>query len=355
MSHSRQNFWVGAFVLLGLGALGVMIVLFGQLPTWISSGNTYPINIRFETIAGVREGTVVTLAGKRIGRVSAVDFANLERIDLGVRVVVAVERQYRLPKNCRAVTSEAIFGVGRPPIEIVVDVPSAETLAPGAEITGHTISAVNSIFPMAVVDTFKTSATQIGEAAGALKPVLDDMHEILVQRRASQVDVPGGKAGNLSSAMERLDSSLRHLNEVLGDPETKGRLREAIENIHAMTEDGKAAASDLKQFASDAREVGTEFRALTQQAGRTLENMDKRIDNVARGLTDDLEKAGRILDVFSVAAGKIRRGEGTIGKLIGDDRLFESMVLTFRRFTEMVVEMKVLVKKWQEGKIKVAL
>ena len=41
--------------------------------------------------------------------------------------------------------------------------------------------------------------------------------------------------------------------------------------------------------------------------------------------------------------------------LVSDDRLYESMTLAFRRLAETVEEFKVLIKDWQQGKIKVGL
>ena len=64
MSETRRNLWVGSFVLFGLAAFGILIVLFGKVPTWITRGDTYELAIHFEFVSGIREGTLVTLGGK---------------------------------------------------------------------------------------------------------------------------------------------------------------------------------------------------------------------------------------------------------------------------------------------------
>jgi hypothetical protein len=63
----------------------------------------------------------------------------------------------------------------------------------------------------------------------------------------------------------------------------------------------------------------------------------------------------QILDGLAVASMNIQRGEGSLGKFVQDERLYESMVLTFERLTETIEEFKVLVKDWQKGKIRVGL
>ena len=54
-------------------------------------------------------------------------------------------------------------------------------------------------------------------------------------------------------------------------------------------------------------------------------------------------------------AEKADRGEGTLGRLLMDDRLYESLVLTFRRLAETVEEFRLLVKDWQRRGVKFGL
>lgn len=353
MSETRRNLWVGSFVLFGLTAFGILIVLFGKVPTWITRGNTYELAIHFEFVSGIREGTLVTLGGKTIGRVKSVEFRDRDHIDQGITVVATIENDYRLPKDCRAQTSEAILGMGRPSIRIVVDARTDEYLPLGQIVQGHTTPAVETIFPAAVVDTLQTTATRMGEAAAALTPVLHDLHEVLVKRDVSEVDGPAGRPGNLSSAMSRFDSMLKHFNEVLGDPTVKSQLRDGIANLHEMSEDMKTAVATFNEFAKDARLVAADARTLTGKFSNTLDNLDSNVQRVARALIADLDKAGEILDGFAVAALHIKRGEGSLGKFIQDDRLFESMVLTFERLNETLAEFKKLAEEWRSGKSKI--
>jgi phospholipid/cholesterol/gamma-HCH transport system substrate-binding protein len=214
---------------------------------------------------------------------------------------------------------------------------------------------MESLIPPGVVSTFDRTATQLGETAAAMKPVLEDMHEILQPRTPGAVDVPGGPQGNLSSAMARLDGALKNFNAILGDPNVDNRLRGAVENIHAITEDGKAMAADLKTAAADAKEVTSGAKALVTQVGGAVDRADKRVEEVARSLQSNLELASEFLTQLNNIANKANRGEGTIGMLVSDDRLYESMTLAFRRLAEAVEEFKLLIKDWQQGKIKVGL
>lgn len=356
MRQSRQSFWVGLFVLVGLAALGALIVLFGQTGFWITKADAYVLDIRFERATGIRSGTIVTVGGIDVGRVRSVAFVDREQLDAGVSVQVAFhDLDFRLHQGARARTNEPGLGEGRPPIVIVPGDPDAPVLASGAPIRGEISSAVESLIPKEIVTNFDKTATQIGEAAAALKPVLEDLHGLLRARDAAVVDQPGGPPGNLATAVQRLDAAFKHWNDVLGDPEVKSELRTTIQNLHVMSEDGKAAVSEMKIAAGDFRASAAEAKTLLEQTSGAVTRIDGHVETLAHALNDDLEIASNVLTRLHSITEKIDGGEGTIGRLLTDGRLYESLVLTFRRLAETTEEFRLLIKEWQEGKIRVGL
>ena len=137
MEETRRNLWVGIFVVLGMAALGTLIVIFGRGPTWLVRGGTYPLHIHFDWVADIRPGNLVNVKGITVGRVEHVGLLDAKRFDAGVDVCVAIESQYWLPEGSRALTTESVLGQGRPPIEIIPGPMDAEPLAPGASIKGR--------------------------------------------------------------------------------------------------------------------------------------------------------------------------------------------------------------------------
>lgn len=354
MQERRRNMLVGLFVLFGLIAFGTLIVLFGRGPTTLLYGKTYPVVARFKSATGIRAGTLVTVWGKTIGRVQSVDFVDAERFEEGVRVVLAVDSRYQLPSGSYARTSEPGLGQGRPPINIVPGPSDAAPLQPWAEITGTMSSAAESLIPPEVISTLQSTASRIGEAAGALKPVLEDLHLTLQPRSPEEVDRPGGPQGNIASAAVRIDSALKHINDVLGDPVVKSHLREGIENFHAISVDGRTAVSDLKVAIGDAKAGAAEFKNLMVQGQDSLKTITSDISTTARSAQDGLDKAGRLISHVDEIMLAIHRGEGSIGRMVRDERLYEAAVLSFRRLTEMMEEFKKVALEWQKGKIRVA-
>lgn len=356
MRETRRNLLVGLFVLAGLGALGALVVLFGEDPTAFSGRDRYTLIARFQVATGIRPGTLVTVGGITVARVLNVEFRDRARFDAGINVALVFEAGYQIPEGAIARTTEPGLGMGRPPI--VLELPSdadAPMLASGSTIPGELVPAMEALFPSSVRVNFENTAMQIGRAAAALTPVLEDMHVLLQQFDLTLVDQPGGPQGNLATAMTRLDGALKHFNDVLGDPNVQSQLRGAVADLGATSADARLAAADLRAVAAQSRQVATDAQALLVRAEGTLDNLDENVREVAVGSTRALNQASEALTEVTRLGQRVNAGEGTIGKLLTDDRLFESMVLTFRRLAETAEEFRLLIKEWQKGRIRVAL
>jgi methyl-accepting chemotaxis protein len=368
MEEGRRNVMVGAFVLAGLASLGTLIVLFGSGPTWLVRGSTYPLHVHFDAVSGIRKGTQVTVKGMEVGRVEDVALlapaqrpgpagepASVVGHELAVDVVLAIRKEYLIPKGSSAQTTEPMLGQGRPPIEIIPGPSDADALAPGASLDGKIRRAIDSMFPPGVITNFETAVRQIGDAAEALTPVLDEAKIMLEQRATRDVDLPGGPQGNMSSAVARLDSSLKHFNEVLGDPQVKSQLRETIANVHDMSEKGKQVMADLQTAAGETRETVGDVRKFVAKADTSLDSFNSRITEVSQATMGSLDRADRFLDYLNVVGDQVTSGRGNVGQLVMDNKLYEALVTTAERLAQAVQEFRDLVAEWRQGKVRVAL
>lgn len=80
---------VGVFVLLGLCALAYLSIQLGQLQ--IGSGNTYTLTALFPTVAGLKSGAQIEVAGVPVGRVDSIRLKDYEalvtlRLEANVKV-----------------------------------------------------------------------------------------------------------------------------------------------------------------------------------------------------------------------------------------------------------------------------
>lgn len=73
MQVKTLEIWVGVFVAAGLAALFMLAMQVSNL-TVVGDDNGYTIKARFENISGLKVRSPVTVAGVRVGRVTAIDF-----------------------------------------------------------------------------------------------------------------------------------------------------------------------------------------------------------------------------------------------------------------------------------------
>jgi phospholipid/cholesterol/gamma-HCH transport system substrate-binding protein len=105
MTEQSIRFRLGIFVLAAILILGVMITLFGGLPTLFRVTNPY--TIVFPSANGIAVGTPVKKSGVKIGEVRDV---KLDDVKGKVNVDIDIDKQYTLRKSDRATLVTALLG-----------------------------------------------------------------------------------------------------------------------------------------------------------------------------------------------------------------------------------------------------
>ncbi|MEY4975746.1 MAG: putative phospholipid transporter-binding protein MlaD [Pseudomonadota bacterium] len=95
MERSKNDVWVGLFVL--LGALAVLFLALKSANLLQLSWNSqYQVSARFDNIGGLKAGAAVKSAGVRVGRVQAIDFDNQS---FQARVTMSLDAAHQFPKD----------------------------------------------------------------------------------------------------------------------------------------------------------------------------------------------------------------------------------------------------------------
>ncbi len=107
MQHSyTQDTLVGLFVASGIAALFYMALQVSNLSSYLGNHQTYTISARFENTGGLKAKALVSIAGVKIGRVSAI---HLDKETYESVVEMTIDTQYdTLPTD----TSASIFTAG---------------------------------------------------------------------------------------------------------------------------------------------------------------------------------------------------------------------------------------------------
>lgn len=344
MKEGTRNLWVGVFVITSFGVLGGMMFLFGEAPSWLG-GSEWTLRITdVSELNGLSEGGPVLLNGVEIGRVKRLEFEDPTRPHQGVVIVAGIKNTFTVPEGAVARVYGVMFGLGAGHVEIICEpVSGVEPLGREmAAIQGSMGNAFGEWISAEFLTSVETAVQNIGDLAGATEPVMQNLHALSEQRSVAEVDRPG-PAGQkpvptISTVVERLDGLLASLDKVVGD--------------ELVQSNAIGAVSDLRSAASELRRAIQVFGVETR---RTSENLNTGIDDTKQNLQESFVVLNRTLenldDGLTTLARLLRHvesGEGTAGRFIHDDRLYEAAVISLERFGELAATLQRMLGKAED-------
>jgi phospholipid/cholesterol/gamma-HCH transport system substrate-binding protein len=182
--HERGlEFKVGAFVFVGLAALGALVVQFGRLGEGFK--HYYPLTVRFNDASGLLKGSDVLLGGARIGKVA--DGPRLVREGNGVLVPLKIYDYIKIPETSK-------FTVG------------------SSGLLGDRF--VNVTMPSGTPTKFLSPNTTLN---GARETGIDDLTR-----------EGGALVGDLRGVVQKIDTTVTRLNDEVLSKETAENLRSSM-------------------------------------------------------------------------------------------------------------------------------
>lgn len=279
---------VGIFVAVLLGVL-----LWGTLKLTGQRGflgGGYRVSLVLESAEGLRAGGFVRMAGVPIGQVDSI------KLEEGrARVFMLVSENVELTENCQ-VTAKTTGILGDRFLDIRGCTSAAAKIEDGGEIKQVGLStSLDEITAKlsAIADNIKAVTDALSSVLGGQKGE-EEFGAIVRDLRGTVNAVRGIVEENRSNLGVSL-ANFRKMSESLG-----GSVPEIAEKL-------RVAASNIEEF-------------IRANRGRLEENLDKFDAMVA-----ELGESARSLKNIS---GKIDRGEGTLGKLVNDPTLANSLTKT---------------------------
>ncbi len=333
---------VGIFVLLAIIILLALIYLNSEI--WKGQ---YTIYLKPQTAPAVKENTPIRKNGILIGRVRSIqtrdDHVTLElRIDndervyenevatigtesiLGDAVIeimpMPVDRRGRVLGNDDLIKTVAIR---RNPMEIV-DV--------ALNLEGQIADTLVSIKQTA--DTFEQTAGQVGSAGDdvarltrTIQDVFDNDDSELKKLIADFREV--SKKSRI--ALDNFNRIFENIDEVIGDPAFKDQFNDAFASIPNLFDEVSSAVSDI-------RETVTSFQRISDSGYKNLQNIEGFTDSlnvngpeILQQVNSQLENVDILVSELKKAAesiGKISSSEGTVGKLLNETELYDTVLQT---------------------------
>jgi phospholipid/cholesterol/gamma-HCH transport system substrate-binding protein len=315
MSPYRRNIMVGATVLGALIILGWMILKFGEKPAKLFAPPSMSVRFIADRADGLAEGSMIEYRGVAVGRVLVVQ-RTVDNLHVAIDGVVDVMPP--LPANVVGeIRSSGLLGAGSAVRLALTNSKPEGKLAAGSTLTARFVGL--EVFP-----------PEFSDLAGELRQSARQFRETnLIPHIDEQVQ----KVGRILDSIEK----------VSGDPKVQDDMRLAIANIRSASAMANRIGAGIERATTQFSDTLAEVKTTAAKAGGSIET-------VSRQLQDRFTQIARALSNMESITGKLDQGRGTVGQLINDPKLYESLVETSRELNATILDLKRLVEQWeQEG------
>ena len=347
MDENILKFRVGIFVVIALCILGILIFLNSE--GWVPQ---YTVIVKPLTAPGVTVGTPIRKNGILIGRVRKVTTE-----DDHVRLELAVNAREKIYVNevC-SIGAESILG------DAVVEILPKPADERGALVSDFDTMTTFSVKrnPLEFIDMFaelkpelsqtlkvvRDGAASVQQAGVGIRDLSTTVQDVFenenseVKALLKDFRLMSQKA---QAALDNFNRIFENVNRVVGDPELKGQIKNALAEIPKIFQ-------EVRVTVADTREAINAF-------GEVPDNINKNLDNL-KDFTASLKKRGpEILDQvnsslqnvdqfvneirqFTSSLKNLQSSEGTIGKLLNDPEIFDTALDTVKRIRDISVKIE---------------
>jgi phospholipid/cholesterol/gamma-HCH transport system substrate-binding protein len=290
-------------VLLG-GVVFVAIVIVVVGTVWLSeqfagAAGGYRLHVKFDSVPGLQRGNALTIRGVRVGKVLKVELKGGQPV-----VTLGFADRTTLPRDSKILLkSEGLLGGQM--IEIQVGSTVSNSYA-----NGDTVRGISGSGLAAVMNNAASMAEQLNEA--------------------------------VSQTMNK--ENIEHIQRVLSDVDS------ASTNLKAILDENRSTIANvldsLAVASGDAREMIGENRPEIRKAVASLRRSSERLAALSKNLVSSSVSLKELLDNLNQITGKIRNGEGTLGKLVQDGGVYDNLQRTLSTVDSLVSAIKKEPKKY---------
>jgi phospholipid/cholesterol/gamma-HCH transport system substrate-binding protein len=265
---------VGGFFLVVLVLAGLLIWRIEDLR--LGRGPAKKISVEFKDVAGLDAKSTVRLAGVRVGKVARIRLAP----DGKAIVEMDLDKDVELRQGASAAVANLGL-LGEKYVELVPGPVGAPELPEGTTIKGDVPVSFDQITKLA---------------------------------RDIEVDVK---------------DITKNLNSSLGGPQGEERLRTIVENIRVITDDLRVMVAANR---GNVDATMANIRTFTEGMTELVDRVDKLIAanqaNMTQGIANIKDVTGKLettADNVNQITGKIKEGEGTVGKLVQSEETHKNL------------------------------
>jgi phospholipid/cholesterol/gamma-HCH transport system substrate-binding protein len=288
MAKVSQAAKIGIFVVVTAGAAYLVLKTIG---TQVGTGKTYVVHAYIKDATGIAKHSRVAIAGIPVGQIDDIRLENGQaRVDIRVNGDVKLHESARLGVKSASLLGENIIvlteGIGEPDKkngDEILTMPEARSVEDLKETVGR------------IADLVEKVAQQLAASVGSEE---------------------GGR--NLSAILKNLADATDAINLTVRENRTV--IHDTLENVNHIT---LTSGPELQKILLNVRVITEDVKGLLAAQGEggkggELRETAERINRASKSLESAL---GHIDSV----AGRVDRGEGTIGRLSKDEALINEV------------------------------
>ena len=310
--------------------VGILAVVAIALSIWgyqfirgknvLLKANTY--KVFYPNVDRMQIGTQVFINGVEVGSVASVRL--LEDVDRTVEVVLNLKPDMRIPKNTKAIIVSTGFMGGK---AIMLDYPlpcSGDDCAESGDVLeGEYRGLLGSM----------VGEDNVEEYVDIIKKGLEEVIDTLNAALLEDPDSPLGKSlNNLESTLANLNSATGQLDGLLRS--SSGSIDGTLANLNAITGNLKLNNDKINSILDNADSLSGQLVAADLE--KTLNEATEAIAS----LKATMESANSALNGVSGLVGQIENGEGSLGKLMADEALYNNISELSRRADSLVIDLQ---------------
>ena len=325
MNDRMMQFRVGVVVLATAIIAGILIVLFGDLPSLVQA--TYPLKMSFADARGVSNGTPVRKNGILVGRVADVELDEKG----GVSVVADIDSYVPIYKDEQPRIASTLLGDAE--IQLVPGrvVPPRQRIAPEEVLVGAV-----SRDPF---EAFATLEPKLGSALESLTQASESVTKLsanLDRLLLGEDDTFSKMVAKTEKALDAFSLAMDNINDVMGDANARANLKQTLNGLPEVMNDLRTTVQGIGTTVDTADRNLRNLEGLTRPLGERGEGMVAQVDKTIGRLDEVLQQA----TLFTRA---LNESEGTLGKLVRDPKVYDDLAQAAANVNNLTKELRPIV------------
>jgi phospholipid/cholesterol/gamma-HCH transport system substrate-binding protein len=335
MDERTVQFRVGVMVLATIIILGILLLLFGDLPSLVKG--TYTVKFEFAQAPGVTPDTPVRVNGVLIGRVRSV-----ELVPNGVMVTTKIEERYELRKSQMGRIGGSLLGDAV--IEIVADPANRDV---DKVVDGDTLPGVVAKDPFQAIINLEQD---VSVALKSITKTSDDMGAMIRSVNGIVHDNEGQIQriiANTDQAVMQLRNTIAGADQMISDPLIKENLKRTINGLPIVLDDLSTAIGGIKNTMQLADRNLTNLEGLTKPLG-------ERGPLLVESLYRSVAQLDGVLSQVTQFTNALNSSQGTLSRLVSDPKLYDDVSATVTNLKQLSTKMEPILNDVREFTDKLA-